>query len=606
MTMTSTWAPICKSEEQDDGTIYVYGKATDDSLDRDFQRCDPNWLNQAMPEWYSSGANIREQHDSKRAVGVGVDHEIAPDGHYIKAHVVDPVAVLKTKAGVLKGFSIGIANPKVEKSTDAPNGLINGGNIIEVSLCDRPANPGCMLQLAKSAEPGMTIAAGDYDEERGLVKCQELIESEKSEEPELEKDASWAEQATEAALNGGHGCGCCNECICDTGKTVDVEITKADGTAETLAFNYDRDLALELVKAADNPETATNVLAGITVPPTAPPPEINDILRAKAAIAIIGQLIQGEAVNLATRPYQDCDIELLMQAVHALRCFMCREKNEPGNGDGTQVELSIVEAAGKSADPEITKDAEKPYGDVEYADPGYQKDGKKRYPIDTEKHVRAALSYIGQERNADEYSSDQLKKVKARIMAAAKKFGIDSDSDKAVESDEAIEKTETVEEPVEKTEATEEVTEKTEDAEVEKADEPEITKAAAVEEAIPSEDALNKAIAAALEKALSEDELEKSDNPIRKTVTAIVEAATKSAAEAVTDVTARLEKVEQMATPGGPALRRTEVERTQARKTDLELEIARNKALAKAADDPILRKGYTMKAAQLEAEIRAL
>ena len=37
-----------------------------------------------------------------------------------------------------------------------------------------------------------------------------------------------------------------------------------------------------------------------------------------------------------------------------------------------------------------------PYGSVEYADPGYQSDGVKRYPLDTEKHVRAALSYFGQ------------------------------------------------------------------------------------------------------------------------------------------------------------------------------------------------------------------
>ncbi|HXH95544.1 MAG TPA: phage protease, partial [Thermoanaerobaculia bacterium] len=28
-----------------------------------------------------------------------------------------------------------------------------------------------------------------------------------------------------------------------------------------------------------------------------------------------------------------------------------------------------------------------PYGDVEYADPGYQKDGQKRYPLDTETHI---------------------------------------------------------------------------------------------------------------------------------------------------------------------------------------------------------------------------
>jgi uncharacterized protein DUF6582 len=65
-----------------------------------------------------------------------------------------------------------------------------------------------------------------------------------------------------------------------------------------------------------------------------------------------------------------------------------------------------------------------PYGDVTYADPGYQTDKKKRYPIDTAEHVRAAWSYINQADNAKAYSPDQLKQIKARIAAAAKKFGI--------------------------------------------------------------------------------------------------------------------------------------------------------------------------------------
>ena len=67
----------------------------------------------------------------------------------------------------------------------------------------------------------------------------------------------------------------------------------------------------------------------------------------------------------------------------------------------------------------------KPYGDVSYADPGYQKDKKKRYPIDTEKHVRAAWSYVNQGDNSKLYSSAQLARVKSRIKSAAKKFSIE-------------------------------------------------------------------------------------------------------------------------------------------------------------------------------------
>jgi HK97 family phage prohead protease len=67
----------------------------------------------------------------------------------------------------------------------------------------------------------------------------------------------------------------------------------------------------------------------------------------------------------------------------------------------------------------------KPYGDVTYADPGYQKDGQKRYPLDTEAHCRAAWSYINMPKNAAQYSAEHLSAIKGRIKAALKKYGVD-------------------------------------------------------------------------------------------------------------------------------------------------------------------------------------
>lgn len=69
-------------------------------------------------------------------------------------------------------------------------------------------------------------------------------------------------------------------------------------------------------------------------------------------------------------------------------------------------------------------DATKPYGDVAYADPGYQDDGQKRYPLDTEAHCRAAWSYINQADNAAKYSADELALIKGRIRAALKRYGV--------------------------------------------------------------------------------------------------------------------------------------------------------------------------------------
>jgi len=78
----------------------------------------------------------------------------------------------------------------------------------------------------------------------------------------------------------------------------------------------------------------------------------------------------------------------------------------------------------------------KPYGDVTYADPGYQADKKKRYPIDTAEHCKAAWSYINQAGNASKYSPEQLAAIKAKIKAAAKKFGIDISESKSADGGE--------------------------------------------------------------------------------------------------------------------------------------------------------------------------
>lgn len=68
---------------------------------------------------------------------------------------------------------------------------------------------------------------------------------------------------------------------------------------------------------------------------------------------------------------------------------------------------------------------DQPYGDVTYADPGYQADGKARYPLDTPDHVRSAWSYIHQADNAALYSHKHLKKIKDRIKDAGKDHGVE-------------------------------------------------------------------------------------------------------------------------------------------------------------------------------------
>lgn len=74
---------------------------------------------------------------------------------------------------------------------------------------------------------------------------------------------------------------------------------------------------------------------------------------------------------------------------------------------------------------ELAETPAEPYGDVKYADPGYQSDNRKRYPIDTPEHIRAAWSYINMPKNASKYSSEQLKTIKNKIKKALSGTGAD-------------------------------------------------------------------------------------------------------------------------------------------------------------------------------------
>jgi hypothetical protein len=80
------------------------------------------------------------------------------------------------------------------------------------------------------------------------------------------------------------------------------------------------------------------------------------------------------------------------------------------------------------------KEGKSKYGDVKFAD-----EKNKKYPLDTEAHVRAALSYWGMPKNRAKYSAEDQKTIGGKIRAAAKRLGIGvsddgDDKDKAESS----------------------------------------------------------------------------------------------------------------------------------------------------------------------------
>ena len=162
-----------------DGFMYVKGLATDDTLDLDQQICDPKWLKSAMPAWMEIG-NIREMHGSK-AVGKATEMEQTGTGFVVTAKVVDPQAAMMVEEGIYTGFSVGIKGARVVKDERAPGGRIVDGTIVEVSLVDRPANPSCSIEIAKSVD-GV------------LVKGSAVTEIEKAESPALNAEAVMTEE----------------------------------------------------------------------------------------------------------------------------------------------------------------------------------------------------------------------------------------------------------------------------------------------------------------------------------------------------------------------------------------------------------------------------
>lgn len=167
--MTYAYCPIVKMEKTAEG-LMVWGQAAGTGLDLDLQRFDADYLKRAVPDWFKWG-NVREQH-SQIAAGVGKELEVSPDGqsYMLKALVVDPVTIKKVETGVLKGFSPGIKRGKVVKSATAPNGLIVDGEMVEISLVDRPSDPINKISICKAAGSGTLLPVDGDGQGLDIIK----------------------------------------------------------------------------------------------------------------------------------------------------------------------------------------------------------------------------------------------------------------------------------------------------------------------------------------------------------------------------------------------------------------------------------------------------
>jgi len=302
------YASIVKSEKQIDGTLKVYGKATDETIDVDQQICDNDWLRKAMPDWFVSGGNIREQH-SNIAAGVATDYEEKNDGHYIEALVVDPTSVKKVEAGVLQGFSIGIRGPRVIRDVKAAGGRIVGGQIVEVSLVDRPANPSAKMTIAKAAESGELMAV----DQTMIPSPAELASSSwasKSVEPETPiEEAAPIEPDVEVE---------------EVAEVAEAPAETADATVEAPADEVEVTAETQIVEAAKSLLATLNKF---------------DQTAYDTALGAIADLISVEAQEMKAGSDERDSIKELLRAAKHLACWYEGEVNE-GEVAGVLPEVS--------------------------------------------------------------------------------------------------------------------------------------------------------------------------------------------------------------------------------------------------------------------------
>ena len=148
--------PIEKMETDENGDLVIFGKISDAGLDSDQQIVDPSWMSGAAKRWLSTGGNLRVNHNPQRdPAGIGLEVSTDEGGAtWTRGLVVEPVAKQLVSKGCLRSFSVGIARPTIQRDIAAKGGRITDGELVEVSLVDRPANARCTFQLVKSADDG--------------------------------------------------------------------------------------------------------------------------------------------------------------------------------------------------------------------------------------------------------------------------------------------------------------------------------------------------------------------------------------------------------------------------------------------------------------------
>src|SRR5438067_1883331 len=174
MSKINRYAAISKIEDNDDGTITVYGVASTEAVDAHGEIITKDAMANAIPDFMKYGTGALRSMHQPIAAGTVTKATVNDAGQTeIEAIVVDPVEITKVKTGTYKGFSVG--GNQVPGGYDKVTKTITAMTLTEISLVDRPANPEAVITMFKledapaAAEPTVVVPADQADAATALA-----------------------------------------------------------------------------------------------------------------------------------------------------------------------------------------------------------------------------------------------------------------------------------------------------------------------------------------------------------------------------------------------------------------------------------------------------
>ena len=312
------YADIVKTEEQADGSLYVFGKLSDGhTVDAHGQITDAATFQPALKKWMTDWGNVRLEHQP-HVVGTATEVAFEGDNSFLGAKIIDEDAIRKVRAGALKGLSYGLIKGTYEVkkgSRGQPDTvyITKDDAIAENSLVDRPSNPEARIELWKRApegddDPDVDLTKADFtdDERKKLADSGEAM-----------PDGSYPIRNVSDLENAIHA----------YGRAKDKSATRAHIIKRAKALNAEDKL----------PEGWDGSSKAVEPDLTKADDETAQVALADTAIGIIRQLIIAEASEPDDETF---DLYTLVQVLSSLRDFKLSEEQEATMAKSLEAEMA--------------------------------------------------------------------------------------------------------------------------------------------------------------------------------------------------------------------------------------------------------------------------